>query len=138
MMFPGVTIAVTLFGNQTWSVLALITAYNVGDTIGKKIPNLTGIFSKEIVIYLIIIIRFGFFVIYILIARQDIEFLTHPTIVLTNTLLFAIFNGHVTASLFFVGPNKTEDGRGKSVIAFALTFGLTFGISSGTILAEFV
>ena len=115
----------------------MISLYNGGDIIGKYVASIR-VLMKETLAYIVLILRFGFFAMFILIAyykSKNVTFIENDYVDTINMLLFGITNGYCTSCFMFIGPSKTEKVKEKELIGFIGGFFLTFGITCGTFLA---
>ena len=114
----------------------MIFLYNVGDWIGKILGSISFLL-KMTYSYSTIIIRFGFFFIFLLIASTSFENSTvkSDAFCIFNMLLFAITNGYTTTVCMTLAPTRTQSTRKKELIGFINATSLIFGISVGTFIA---
>lgn len=85
-----------------WSVVTFLLAYNAGDTVGKYVAGIDGIFNKRSLIYAF----FGRLVFYLPIivmsngTDNDDELLDNFIFPFVNQFLFGVTNGFVTSNFW--------------------------------------
>lgn len=101
MLFPGPTLSKTFQSMPiAWSVVTFLLAYNIGDTVGKYIAEIGGIFNRYSLIYAF----FGRMVFYLPIivmsngTDDNDELLNNLIFPFINQFLFGVTNGFVTSN----------------------------------------
>ena len=150
LVFPGVIIAdgtkLCFCSDVTWSVVLMITFFNIFDTCGRFSPNLFKIFSKKTLWVAVLgrldriirnLIRTIFVMFYLFIAYRVGEvFFCSTAWKMINIILFAFTNGYCSTLAMIYGPMVVNDNeREKS--GQIMSFHLVFGIFLGSLVAEF-
>jgi len=112
-MFPGVSIYEHAFMNPalnlTWGPLLMYTLFNLGDMSGKYLAGARKIYTI-ISITVVMLLRFGFFASFILIALkyECNYFLLSDTFDTIEMFAFGVLNGFITSALFVMGPELAK------------------------------
>ncbi len=79
--------------------------------LGKIIAGLRYTFNEPSAI-IVLLLRFGFFAIFLLIAcHPDGSFFSSDTLACFNMLLFAVANGYCTTAFMILGPERTIENK---------------------------
>ena len=131
-LFPSVSISQRLFKTGKYRQLAIITTYNVGDTIGRAI--ISGCKFTKNLAYIIICSRSILVATLILNFYFDMKLGLDPTIssilLLINVIALSITNGIGTTVCLGLAPNMVPShmkGRAGSSIGFFNIFGIFTG-----------
>lgn len=112
----------------------MLTLYNIGDFVGKKLSDLS--FLSIHMIYGIIALRCVFFVTFLMtMHKSSITIFDSDIFAYSNMLLFSTTNGFCTGGLMVLGPKRGNDSKSKELIAFIDSFSLTLGIAVGSFIA---
>ena len=132
-LYPGVMLLKQIPGlDSSWQVVALEFAFNASDTLGKFITGVTKLISRR-AIYLLIILRLGFFFTFIVQATTvSFSFIDTTWFVFVNAALFGLSNGYLSSALFIIGPEAVE-GQKKEICGFLLVNSLNLGILIGSL-----
>ena len=96
ILFPGPTFSRSITGlNGTWSVIIFNIMYNIGDTTGKYIAEINGVFNKKSLGFVFFARLFFFFTITFMAMGSDREDILTDNYYFPyiNQLLFATTNG---------------------------------------------
>ena len=135
MLFPGVSFMRMLSGmSPAWSVLILLTSFNIMDFVAKIMSGYRHHYNKYSVIGMLLF-RFLFFATFIILARNSLAgFLTSDIWAVVNIGLFGGLNGYLTGALFTMGPEVVQ-GKKKETAGFIMQLSLYTGIIAGSFLA---
>ncbi|KAL4470396.1 hypothetical protein ABPG74_012007 [Tetrahymena malaccensis] len=141
LLFPGVCVfrkPEFKFLEFAWAAQVMMTAFNLGDFIGKYIGYIKQL-HRLYWIYGLVILRISFVPIFILMAlNEGSSALQNDYFIMCMIFLFSITNGFITTSLTHLSPRKITDPYIRDKVNFFSNFTMTLGIDLGIVLAIFL
>ncbi|EAR89427.1 nucleoside transporter family protein (macronuclear) [Tetrahymena thermophila SB210] len=141
LLFPGVCVfrkPQFTFLEFAWAAQVMMTAFNLGDFIGKYIGYIKCL-HRLYWIYGLVILRISFIPVFILMAKDEgSAVLQDDYFIMCMIFLFSITNGFITTSLAHLSPRKITDPYIRDKVNFFSNFTMTLGIDLGIVLAIFL
>lgn len=142
--FPGLTASLksTTFDLGSWYPIILVATYNLGDLIGKTLPQYISLFNSKrkenLHLPLAALCHVGFVPLFVLMLTDVI---VGDVIAFVVVGLLGITTGYLGSSAMIAGPAQCERASEREIAGtldvLALVFGLTLGSIIGLIISSY-
>jgi hypothetical protein len=139
MVFPGVTNAPTLtFLDQDgrWFQIALISTFNLFDTIGRYMGGQPKYFISNIAMQIwawIRLIHIAAFVVFYMDRFEILSTTTGDVLKMTNLVLFSFSNGYLQTLCCCWAPMGVSDEKNQESVGYVISLTINLGIIIGSV-----